>query len=157
MLLKTIAQFMRAGEGVTFKLIRHGDGVRLLITPQLAPEDEKASVQAKQIRALLAKPVLINSTVETLDTDAQAALDQVAAARTDIAASYEDLVGDMRAGAKTAADLAAGKAKGKPAKPPAKAAAPAADAPDDDEEKEATPEAEPAAAAPVVNLFEDDR
>ena len=105
-MLKTIAQFLRSGEKVSFTLSRSGDGLRLLVTPILAPEDESADERIKQIRAMLAQPIVINATADTLDAEGKRALEGVVVARNDIAATYETLVEDMRNQAKSAASIA---------------------------------------------------
>ncbi|HZR33787.1 MAG TPA: hypothetical protein VFA75_00325 [Nevskia sp.] len=153
-MLKTISQYMRGGDKVMFTLSRDGaDGVRLLITPGLAPEPDNADERTRQIRAMLARPILIRSTLDALETEGLAALEQAASVRNEIAASYESLMTDLRGQAKAAAGLAAAKNGGKgggkaAAKPPAPA--PAADAEEDEESQERAASGEAAAAKPAA-------
>lgn len=168
-MLSTIAKYLRGGERVNFTLMRDGaDGVRLLITPVLTPEDEKSDDRAKQIRAMLARPVLIKSTVDTLETSGLQALQEAADIRTEIAATYEGLLADLRGNAKTAAKLAepkadAGKGSRAVAKVKAQDSKPAESAPATDSGNDAaeafvaaaTPgaAAEPMPHRPSVDLF----
>lgn len=105
-MLKIISEYLRAGERVNFTLTRDGsNGVRLLITPGLAPEPKDADEGARQVRAMLARPIVITATVDTLDSIGADHLAGAVAVRNDIAASYESLMDDLRKQSKAASAL----------------------------------------------------
>lgn len=139
-MLIDIARFLRASEAVTVSLSREPTGhLRLLVQPKLGPEPDKLADDAKQLRAALARPLIITVRDEDLDT-LPATIAQAASSRDETASALEAYIDGQR-------KSSSGKAAQKPA-----AATPAAPKAEPKAEPTAAPEAPP--AAPAVNLTE---
>lgn len=159
--LALLARFLRGSEKleVTFQY-NDNNTLRLVIKTTLAAEPKNADEDLKRIRAKLARPLILDSSIDELDSQLAAFLAGAAEIRTQAVVSYESLLAELK---DTAADAGrtAGKKAAKPAKTtPAPAKPAVVDAAEEEEEEETPdePAPTPAAAAPAtvsgtVDLF----
>lgn len=113
MLIK-VARFLRNAESLNFNLSRDKSGlVRVLVQPVLGPEPDGLDAEALQLRALLAKPLIVPVADADLDTVLPAILDRAASSRDAVSTLYEAYVADMEMQAESARKAAEDKAKSK--------------------------------------------
>lgn len=113
-----IARFLRGAESLKFVISRDGAGsLRILLQPVLSAEEPGGlDDDAKQLRAALAKPLLVTVPEAQIDTVLSELLARGASARDSIASLFESYVDDMAAQAAEAKRKAEEKAKEKAAK-----------------------------------------
>jgi PRTRC genetic system protein E len=161
-MLKEVARFLRGGERLEFFIKREPNGqLYTLVTPVLGPDPAGADDEAKQMRALLARAIVIRGTDEQLDQEFEKYLNQAADVRDVTVLAVEDLLASLKADAEKARSATAKRAgKSSPKKTSARVGtkpevAPAAEAPAEDSTEPLVPTGDSAAAPkPSVNLFE---
>lgn len=156
MSIELIAGFLRGADKVQFTISRiAGDQVQLLLQPTLDKEPEGLTDELRQVRAALARPVVIRDTVAGLDARLSEFLKPAGAVRAEVAFSYESALAEIKAAAEKAKAKAAEKGK-KPTDATKDKPAAVAATPDEEDSAGAAAPAPPAApTAPAVDLFKD--